>query len=167
MNMNKLLMCMSAILLCGQLNAMDETSFEVPSWEDTLAAYEGKTEKVKSILEKTGEMYGINLSDQEGKTFLIWATIGGNKDTVKFLLDEGAYIDHYDAAERSALIWASMLGHDDVAELLINKGANIGRKDYPAGETALDKARKYKHTKIAELLLDAHSTAKCITWLGR
>ncbi|XP_055308011.1 ankyrin repeat domain-containing protein 29-like [Sitodiplosis mosellana] len=64
-----------------------------------------------------------------GATALMFAAQFGQLKMVRYLIHEGADIDHIDQNGRTPLILASSNGHTDVVKCLMQKGANIHHKD--------------------------------------
>lgn len=68
-----------------------------------------------------------------GRTCLVEAVIGGHKDAVELLLDEGADVDaSCTALGWTGVMWAAEKGDLDVLQLLISRGADVNR--VPEGE---------------------------------
>jgi len=83
------------------------------------------------------------------ETPLYTAAKGGHKDTVLFLLGEGAVIKARRTG-RTPLHVAAYAGHTKVVEILLAAGADRSKKDITG--TALDNARKQNHSAVAKLL---------------
>ncbi|AKK06300.1 ankyrin repeat-containing protein [Corynebacterium mustelae] len=63
-----------------------------------------------------------------GRTCLVEAVIGGHKDAVELLLDEGADVDaSCTALGWTGVMWAVEQGNLDVLQLLIARGADVNR----------------------------------------
>lgn len=69
--------------------------------------------------------YGVDTRDFEQNTPLITAANDGNLDTVKQLLDQGAYPDSQNIHGRTPLLAALTHGHLQIAALLVERGANV------------------------------------------
>ena len=100
-------------------------------------------------------------------TPLLMASPFGSDEFVKTLLDAGANVTVREARGMTPLMLAVATDRQnlDVIRMLIDKGAEINAKD-PAGETALDWARKFKAQAAIELLRRAgavETTAKPVT----
>jgi ankyrin repeat protein len=71
----------------------------------------------------------------------------------KVLIARGADVNHVDKKGFTPLLYAASIDYGDSAmiELLLKSGAKADAKS-PEGMTALDLARKYHHTGLAEIL---------------
>jgi hypothetical protein len=56
---------------------------------------------------------------------LLWAAKIGQKDTVRKLLEERAWVDPSIRRFDEALVWAAAAGHEEIADRLVSKGANF------------------------------------------
>ena len=83
---------------------------------------------------------------------LLAAVVRNHIKCVRILLENGADVNQTDDMGHSALSIAARHGYFHLAELLISAGADLSLRSHRGGGTALQKARKYKHTKIIELL---------------
>ena len=90
----------------------------------------------------------VNIKDGDDDTALIWVSICGNSDIVKWLLEHGADVDIQNKDGNTTLHYASSHTNYDIVKLLLEHGAdpNIKNKD---GNTALDRA---KTREMKELL---------------
>jgi uncharacterized protein len=68
---------------------------------------------------------GIDSCDSYLRTSLIWATFYNNLDLLKWLLENGADINHQDKVGYSALHFAGQEKNLETAKLLLAKGANL------------------------------------------
>jgi ankyrin repeat protein len=91
--------------------------------------------------------------DDDGITPLGWAAIGNHAEVAKVLIARGADVNHVDKKGFTPLLYAASIDYGDSAmiELLLKSGAKADAKS-PEGMTALDLARKYHHTGLAEIL---------------
>ena len=60
----------------------------------------------------------IELTDQAGKTALMWAAYTGKFETLELLLSKGAKVDAHDLFGETAVTIAAGKGHDIVVERL-------------------------------------------------
>ena len=81
----------------------------------------------------------VNSRDSEGQTALNQATLGGQVETVAFLLEKGAQVNVRDDKGNTALHTAAFLGRLELAQLLVEQGANVNLKN-DEEETPLDTA---------------------------
>jgi ankyrin repeat protein len=111
----------------------------------------------------------VDIKNGEGRTPLHYAASLGRTEVIKLLLDHGANINAADTRSDTILHYA-VSGYADLyfaapsvslfkneskqleaVRLLLNSGANINTQGHE-GLTALQKAEKRGHTKVAELL---------------
>jgi 7,8-dihydropterin-6-yl-methyl-4-(beta-D-ribofuranosyl)aminobenzene 5'-phosphate synthase len=115
------------------------------------AIIKGNLDAVKTILEKDADLLEARNSDN--LTPLLLASIHGQTEIARFLIEKGADIHAGDNENSTALHNASAQGHSAVLLLLIDKGARINQCD-GNGMTALHFAASYGHPECAELLLE-------------
>ncbi|HOZ68686.1 MAG TPA: ankyrin repeat domain-containing protein [Chitinophagaceae bacterium] len=84
-----------------------------------------RNDKVKAILKETG----IDAPDGNARTALIHAAAYNNIDLLKWLVDQGANLDHQDRNGYSALHFAGQNGLVEIARFLLEKGANPNLQD--------------------------------------
>ncbi|PCG94078.1 Hypothetical protein PENO1_080360 [Penicillium occitanis (nom. inval.)] len=94
----------------------------------------------------------MNLTDQVGRTPLLWAAEMGHEVAVRVLLEKGADIESKDLGGRTPLQWAAKGNHEAVTELLLEMGAIIDSRDL-FGQTPLIQVAKGGHQTVARLLL--------------
>jgi ankyrin repeat protein len=97
---------------------------------------------------------------------LIEASLHGNFDTVRRLLDQGADINARGNTGATALMMACWWGHVDIVKLLLDRGANVNAKGLD-GYTALMEAARYDRLEIAELLLENGAQVNARTSMGK
>jgi ankyrin repeat protein len=84
----------------------------------------------------------------------------GHLGLVKFLIENGAYIEKVESMNRrTPLMWAAAEGKVDVVEYLIQKGANSEAVDFK-GNTAILIAAQHGRSDIVNLLLKLMSHSK-------
>jgi len=71
----------------------------------------------------------------------MWASMMGECDVVRLLLDKGAASEVKDAQGYTAMMWASSQGNADTVRLLVERGAAIETAN-TKGETALQLSAK-------------------------
>jgi ankyrin repeat protein len=91
---------------------------------------------------------------KKGVNALIGASMNGNIEIVKILLEKGAKVNQQDAEGQTALIHASKNGFPDVVELLLSQGAKMEIKDQ-FGRTALTVATIHNQIEVVQILLEA------------
>jgi ankyrin repeat protein len=117
-----------------------------------LAAFNGHTDVVRILLDRGA---GIDIRNTVGRTALMHAASGPYANTVKLLLERKADPNLADNVENwTALMFAAGEGQTEVVKLLLDHGADPSLKDAD-GDTALDFARKNKHTETLRVLEEA------------
>jgi len=99
----------------------------------------------------------LGIESNNGWDALYVATVSGNYEILKLLLERGAPLNKkYDCVNcgQTVLIVAAEQGYANIAKLLIQKGCSVNLKD-DWGYTALDWAERKKHEEIAALLKKA------------
>jgi ankyrin repeat protein len=103
---------------------------------------------------------GLKDTDEQERSALHMAALGGHKDTVAFLLSKGAQADRRDAMGKTPLEWACDKGHVDVVWVLAHHMAAQGHEGPDAqGGAALLWAVRAGHEKVVALLLGAGAPA--------
>ena len=88
-----------------------------------VAAYEGDSEKVYSILAENADP---DTTDILGRTALIQAAAQGHYDVLGVLLTSKADVNFSPSLDgRSALHWAAKYNHEECCKLLQSHGANV------------------------------------------
>lgn len=114
------------------------------------AASMGLTDMSKNLVSNGAT---INVYNPRGYTPLHLAVKSGKIELVKYLVDHGAFLNQQDKnLGYSELHLASTLGNTELVAWLLEQGADVTLTT-DDGETALDLAWRYGHTKIAYLLL--------------
>ncbi|GMI05063.1 hypothetical protein TrVE_jg13274 [Triparma verrucosa] len=99
-----------------------------------IAAYEGKVEEAKWLIQKGALVEALNTAN---RTPIHWAARQGQLEIVNMLIDVGCKIDIKSECDYTPFITAAWQGHPGVTELLIQKGANMTAVSTPDGYTAL------------------------------
>lgn len=89
----------------------DEISFAIEEMNNT---------KAQDLISQSS----IDILDGEARTPLIYASFSGNIEMLKWLIDQGAEIDHQDRSGICSLHAASQNGHIRIIEKLLESGAN-------------------------------------------
>ncbi len=139
------------LISCGaNINATRNTGLTA-----LMVASQAGSEKVVEYLIQNGA--DINLITNEGADAFIYATQYGNVPCAALLLEAGADINHMDK-DGTALHNATREGKYDSVKFLLEKGIDYKLKN-PAGETALDIAKKKDNKRIISLLQNAKGNA--------
>ncbi|MEW6616208.1 MAG: ankyrin repeat domain-containing protein [Thermodesulfobacteriota bacterium] len=122
------------------------------------AAYKGDINTVKALLAK-----GVNVNEKDSgaRTALHLASINGQTEIARILLDNGADVNAKAGPSQlfertlTPLHYAAMSDVDnvDIVRLLLDRGANINAKS-DTGRTALHYAANNGHVYIVRLLID-------------
>ena len=87
--------------------------------------------------------------ERSGMTLLDRAVLGNQVEVARLLIARGADVNHADRIGFTPLLYAASIdfGDSSMIDLLLKSGARSGvtTKD---GQTALDLARKYKHSQL-------------------
>lgn len=139
------------LISCGaNINATRNTGLTA-----LMVASQVGSEKVVEYLIQNGA--DINLITNEGADAFIYATQYGNVPGAALLLEAGADINHMDK-DGTALHNATREEKYDTVKFLLDKGIDYKLKN-PAGETALDIAKKKDNKRIISLLQNAKGNA--------
>lgn len=95
----------------------------------------------------------VDQTDPEGLTALLWAVLANQADVAELLLEHGADVNHADQHGMTPLLYAASIDYGDsrVVDLLLKHGARRDARTLE-GLTALDLARKYRHTHLLKSL---------------
>ena len=87
--------------------------------------------------------------DGDGLTSLSWAAISNRLDMARLLISRGADVNHLDKKGMTPLLYAASIdfSNSEMIDLLLRSGARADARNGD-GLTALDLARKYKHTHL-------------------
>jgi len=95
---------------------------------------DSNNENVKIVLSEVG----IEALDGYQRTSLIWASFYNNTELLKWLIDNGANINHQDRNGFSALHFAAKEQRYDTAEILINNKVDLEIKDSNGNTPLID-----------------------------
>jgi ankyrin repeat protein len=95
----------------------------------------------------------VDKADPDGLTALLWATLANKTEMAKLLIEHGADVNYADKHGMTPLLYAASIdfGDSSMIDLLLKSHARTDART-PEGLTALDLARKYKHTHLIESL---------------
>ncbi len=116
----------------------------------------GNTEIIKAILRVKGENPSLERALRKVTTAAIEK---GDKDKVKFLIDNALYVDSDDKVEIANLLMANDADVNQKVKMLLQKGATVDWKT-PYGNTALLLAIKAGQSEIVAMLLET------VTYIG-
>ena len=86
-------------------------------------------------------------------TPLHYAILGGNEETIRYLLSRGAYVNASNMFRETALHWACKEGNPIIVRLLLRQGAFPNALDSERN-TPLHWAAEYDHEEVIHLLLE-------------
>lgn len=117
-----------------------------------LAVSKGQDKEVLRLIQEGAD---INARDQGGRTFLIWASMGGHDRIARILIDAGADVNATSSGhEITSLLAASAKGHAEIVKMLIHAGADINVKGFEE-TTPLMIASANDHEQVVRILIDA------------
>lgn len=140
--------------------AMDtEPESEDPFYRDLrLFIGSGSLQRVGLLLDSGA---GINSRDTEGRTPLMWASVGGKVPMMCLLIERGAEINTVCNLGKTALMRAASYGRTEAVRLLIEHGADVNATT-EHGLTALDFTHGALHPEEARTeLRKAGVVEKC------
>ena len=105
-----------------------------------------RTEAVRALLDAGARVDEV---DDDGISVLSWAVIANRVELARLLLQRGADVNHIDKKGMTPLLYAASIdfGDSSMIDLLLRSGAKRGIRT-KEGLTALDLARKYKHSHL-------------------
>ena len=109
-----------------------------------MAAYNGSYDLVTYLV--TQRSVEVN---HPGWSALHYASTNGHLEIVRFLLDNGAYVDPESPNGTTALMMAARGGHIQIVKLLIDRGANISNTNQ-LNLSVIDFALANNQTEIAD-----------------
>ena len=112
------------------------------------AAGEGDLEDVRRHLQRG---VGLEAKDENGRTPLLWAAMGGRNLVAEALIELGADVNAKGNLGETALHGAAFRGATEVAELLIDNGADVNAKNR-YGATPLTVALSKSQADMVALL---------------
>lgn len=117
-----------------------------------LAVSKGQDKEVLRLIQEGAD---INARDQGGRTFLIWASMGGHERIARILIDAGADVHAKDAKGATALMLAVAWGYDTIVQMLILAGADVNATSSGHEITSLLAASLKGHAEIVKMLIHA------------
>lgn len=119
------------------------------NWLHKAAMYDAIS--VIELLVKSG--IPIDSQNDEGDTALVFALGQGNVNAAKWLLDNGANVEHGSGWRATPIISAIYSGNLDLVELIINRGAKINQSFGKQGQSPLDYAIMQGNQDIVDYLI--------------
>jgi ankyrin repeat protein len=124
----------------------------IPPEEVAQAALDGDLATIEQAL---SDGMAVDMRDDQGRTFLMYAAFNGHADMIEKLLENGADVDARDSAGSTALMFASSGPFPDTVRLLLGKGADVNLADNNEHWTALMWAGAEGQAEIVRILLEA------------
>ncbi len=112
-----------------------------------LAIKEGKPGMIKTLLAARPK---VNARNAYGESAVMLAALRGQTETVRWLLGQGAQINH---SGWTPLMYAAVNNHLEIARMLIERGADVNATA-ENGSTPLMMAAREGHQQMVLLLLD-------------
>jgi ankyrin repeat protein len=105
-----------------------------------------RTDAVRALLDAGAR---VDEADDDGITILAWAAIANRVDMARLLIARGADVNHVDKKGMTPLLYAASIdfGDSGMIDLLLKSGARADART-KEGLTAVELARKYKHTHL-------------------
>ncbi|XP_058796558.1 26S proteasome non-ATPase regulatory subunit 10-like [Phymastichus coffea] len=114
-------------------------------------AYRGHLSTLKALLSQDEKLK--DRADENGRTLMHWAALGGHEDVVGHLLSLGVAVGPRDDTGMTPLILAASAGREKVVNMLLKDGANVNEKS-EGGHSALQYAASKNWKPICANLLD-------------
>ena len=108
----------------------------------------------------------LNTKDEAGATMIMRATLHGQKENVRLLLNAKADVHEKNNGGGTVLMVAAMSGNLEIAAMLVNAGVDVNAKD-DRGGTAISKTVDYDSQEILQLLIDAKANVNVEDGRGR
>jgi ankyrin repeat protein len=110
-------------------------------------------------------MVNVNISDDSGRSPLVYAAIGGHTETMKILLKSGAFVDAIDHGGRTALFHSAYYSLPDSIKVLLKYGADITHRDF-YGKTVLHYSVFSDRVESTKILLGTLRSFKFQSFFG-
>jgi ankyrin repeat protein len=110
-----------------------------------IAAFQSDAPTVKALIEKGAAI------NRPGWTALHYAAASGNRDIIRYLLDQSAYIDAESPNRTTPLMMAARGGHFSAVTMLLDEGADQTLLN-EAGWSAADFAKEQGYDSIVRFL---------------
>ena len=122
-------------------------------WAEPLhdAARQGDIDGARQLIVSGANVTAIDA--ETDLTPLVEAALGGHKDMVLLLIENGAKPDGRDGKGFTALHAATHMGHVEIVQLLIERGVNINDQENVSRVTTLHLAAERNYLDVVEVLL--------------
>ena len=117
-------------------------------------------DKLREVLDSIGnaaDFFGIELKDVNqrgvyGNTPLKIATVRGDIDAVRVLLEAGAEVDAVVEEGCTVLWYASAFNHPEIVRVLLDYGASLDTRNTLVDQTPLEAAQRGGLTEVMKVL---------------
>jgi ankyrin repeat protein len=117
-------------------------------------------DKLREVLDSIGnaaDFFGIELKDVNqrgvyGNTPLKIATVRGDIDAVRVLLEAGAEVDAVVEEGCTVLWYASAFNHPEIVRVLLDYGASLDTRNTLVDQTPLETAQRQGLTEVMKVL---------------
>jgi ankyrin repeat protein len=117
-------------------------------------------DKLREVLDSIGsaaDFFGIELKDINqrgvyGNTPLKIATVRGDIDAVRVLLEAGAEVDAVVEEGCTVLWYASAFNYPEIVRILLDYGASLDTRNTLVDQTPLDAAQRGGFTEVMKVL---------------
>jgi ankyrin repeat protein len=121
------------------------------------AAVGGKLREVLDSIGDAVDFFGVELKDVNqrgvyGNTPLKIATVRGDIDAVRVLLDAGAEVDAVVEEGCTVLWYASAFNHPEIVRILLDHGASLETRNILLDQTPLEAAQRRGLREVEEIL---------------
>ncbi len=121
---------------------------------------------INSTIDALNKGANINYQDKKnGNTALMYASLKGYEDMVKFLLDKGANVNIQNNVGDTALSFAVLKGYEDIVKLLLDSGVNVNIQNND-GDTVLLFAVDNGQLPIVKILLEYSANPNIVNKTG-
>ena len=142
-------MLRTAVITCASVVSISLALADMRS--DSLLLTGARSKNIQMI-ELALSMDGdVNVTDEIGRTPLIWASFHGYLPVIELLLERRAQIEARDSMGRTALMWAALAGKIEAVDLLLAKGADVLTLD-KKGNSAAKWALQEGHEELSNVL---------------
>lgn len=117
-------------------------------------AYEANKKLIKAILQSGGEEADLNAFDKDGNNALMYAVKSGDKDVVKFLIEEGIRSNYVNNMGFSPIHLAVRKNNIKLVATIVDNGGSMRIKDKDGQEPIFDAVYENNSKMIACLILN-------------
>ena len=134
---------------CNQYCTYPEEKYARNYTELIFAIKNNNLQEISKLIKKID----INSRDNSGNTPLMYAIATGNLETVKYLVEQGAYVTAVNSSYETPLHISSFYEYLDISKYLIEHGANINAKRND-GNSALSILANKGNSEMVKFLVE-------------